>query len=72
MTPDMGHLTCDNWDVGEWIYFKNFSPLALTIWDFWYLKDLEEMDRWLNHLISDKAVCKTAPTTPGLLKSDNH
>ena len=31
------------------------------------MADLEEKDQSLNQSISDKAVCRTAPATPGLL-----
>ena len=34
-----------------------------------YVEDLEEKDDLVNELMNDKGVCKTAPATPGLLKT---
>ena len=47
-----------------------FSSLAITFWDLWCFEDLEEKDDWLTETINDKGVCRTAPATPGLLKSN--
>ena len=41
------------------------------VWDFKCLEDLEEKDesvsQLVNHLIRNKAVCRTSPATLGLL-----
>ena len=47
---------------------KNFSSLALTVWDLLCCEYMEEKDESINHLINHKAVYRTAPATPGLLK----
>ena len=46
---------------------QNFSSLALTVCDLWYYEDLEEKADWINEWMSNKAVYRTAPATPGLL-----
>ena len=72
VTRDTWHVTRDTWHVtclGGWTLSQNFSSLALTICDLWYHEDLEEKDDSINQSISDKAVYRTAPATPGLLKS---
>ena len=61
----MWHVTC----LGGWTFSQNFSSLALTVCDLWYYEDLEEKDDSMNEWISDKAVYRTAPATPGLLTS---
>ena len=38
--------------------------------DLWYYEYLEEKDESLNQSISDEAVYRTAPATPGLLIID--
>ena len=53
---------------GGWTFSPNFSSLALTVCDLWYYEDLEEKADWTTELINDKAVYRTAPATPGLLK----
>ena len=66
VTPDMWHVTRGMWHLthgGGLTFSPNFISLALTVWDFWYLEDLEEKDWLLNY----EAVCRTAPATPGLL-----
>ena len=63
VTRDMWHVTC----FGVWTFSQNFSSLALTVCDLWYYEDLEEKDDSLNQSISDEAVYRTAPATPGLL-----
>ena len=72
VTRDTWHVTCDKWHVwGGWTFSQNFSSLALTVCDLWYYEDLEEKDHWLtqwiNELMNDEAVYRTAPATPGLL-----
>ena len=37
--------------------------------DLWCYEDLEEKDQSISELINDGGVCRTAPSTPGLLKS---
>ena len=71
MTPDTWHMTCDM--LGRWTCSQNFRPLALTVCNLWYYEDLEEkadlLTDWLNQWINDEAVYRTAPATPGLLKT---
>ena len=76
VTRDMWHVTSDTWHMtcfGGWTSSQNFSSLALTVCDLWYYEDLEEKADWvteiINLLINDKAVYRTAPATPGLLKT---
>ena len=38
LTDDTWHMTCDRW----WILCENFRSLALMVWDWRWLKDLEE------------------------------
>ena len=47
--------------------FSNFSSLALTVWEFLCFEDLEENDDLINELLSYEGVCRTAPSTQGLL-----
>ena len=63
MTHDMGHVTLD---MGQ-IFSENVSPLALTIRNLWWSEDFEEKDQWGTQLMNDKAVCRTAPATLGLV-----
>ena len=67
------HMTCDMFG-GGWTFSQNFSSLAFTVCDLWYHEDLEEKDDSLNQLMNDEAVYRTAPATPGLLKTNmwNH
>ena len=71
MTRDTWHVTWrDTWHVtclGGWTFYQNFSSLAITVCDLWYYEYLEEKDDSINELISDKAVYRIAPATPGLL-----
>ena len=53
-----------------WTSSQNFRSLAVMVRDWRWLEDLEEKGDSLNQLISDKGVCRTAPATPGLLKSN--
>ena len=64
VTRDTWHVTC----LGGWTLSQNFSSLALTVCDLWYYEYLEEKDESLNEWMSDEAVYRTAPATPGLLK----
>ena len=60
MTPDMWHAT-----------HGDTAPLLQRYEIYDVLEDWEEKDDWLtewiNQSISYKAVCRTAPATPGLL-----
>ena len=51
--------------------YKNFNFLALTVWARKQFEDLEEkddsLDQLFNEIMSEEGVCRTAPTTPGLL-----
>ena len=73
VTCDMRHVTCDTWLVTgmrRWTFSQNFSSLALTIWERRFVEDIQKIFpqvQWLTDLISHKAVCRTAPATPGLL-----
>ena len=78
VTRYMWHVTSDTytWHVflfffwgGGWTFSQNFSSLALTVCDLWYYEDLEEKATSVTQLINDEAVYKTAPATPGLLKT---
>ena len=67
----MWHVTCGMWHVtggGRGTFSENFSLLALTTWEGRFVEYLEEKAHWLNQLMNDKGVCRTAPATPGLLK----
>ena len=69
MTCDTGNVTHD----GGWKFSKNFSSLALTVWDKWCFEDWEEKDDFKStQLMSDKGVCRTAPATPGLLNIQHY
>ena len=48
--------------VGQ-TFSQNFSSLALPVWDWQCLEDLEEKD----NSVSNGGDCRTAPATPGLL-----
>ena len=70
VTFDSWHMTRDKWHVtrlGGWTFSQNFSSLALTVFDLWNYEDLEEKAHGLNQSMSDEAVYRTAPATPGLL-----
>ena len=67
VTCDMRHVTCDM--LWGWTFSRNVSSLALTVCDLWYYEDFVET---APHLMNDKVVYRTAPATPGLLKSTRH
>ena len=49
---------------------KNVSSLALTIWELWYFKDLEEKKELVSQLINKwvtRLFVEQASATPGLL-----
>ena len=69
MTRDMWHVTCDTWHItsrGRWTFSQNCSSLAFTVWEWRFVEDVftkdESLTDWMNELISDKAVCRTAPS----------
>ena len=66
---DMWHMTHGVW----WTLWQNFRSLALTVWELWCSEDISTKDDPLNELINElmnyKGVCRTAPATPGLLKT---
>ena len=41
------------------------------VWDLWCFEFLDEKDHWLDQLINDGGVCRTAPATQGLLIMQN-
>ena len=63
VTRDTGRVTSDMWHVGGgWTFSQNFS--SLLIYDI-----MEEKAHGPYKSITDKAVYRTAPATPGLLKT---
>ena len=67
MTHDMWHETHDTWfgvnilskfQLSSSKHFDIYVPV--NIWK-------KRMTDWLNELMNDKSVCRTAPATPGLL-----
>ena len=69
MTRDEWHVTCDMWHMTHdtwWTLCQNVGSLALMVWELWCFWRLGGKGL-VTHLISDKAVCRTAPATPGLL-----
>ena len=67
VTHDMWHMTHDMFGGGGRTFSQNFSSLALTDCNLWYYEDLEEKADSISQWTNDKAVFRTAPTTPGLL-----
>ena len=77
-TYEMWHLTCDTWhqifytwhvtDGGRWTFSQNSRSLALTVWDWGFCEDIFTKHESVSWLIIEKAVCRTAQATPGLLK----
>ena len=70
MRPDTWHIICDTWDVthgGGWTFSQNFSSLDLTVCDRQCLGLSKQKDHRLNLWINDKGVCRTDPTTLGLV-----
>ena len=68
VTHDTWHVTRDAWRVtrgGRWSFSQNFSSLALTA--FWWFWGKRSGTEWINYLMSNKGVCRTAPVAPGLL-----
>ena len=69
------HVTCDIWHMtlrGRWTLCQNFRSLALMVWKLrWFEEYFHKvsLNQLMNEWISEKGVCKTAPATPGLLKT---
>ena len=65
MTRDTWHVTHDTWHLAHsvgWTFSKNFSSLALPVWDWEGFEDILGKGwrtQWIN--------CRTAPATQGLL-----
>ena len=63
------HLTCDTWTFSQ-----NFKCLAYTVL-VWRCFEYTWTKGWptklINQFIKYKGVCRTGPTTPGLLKNIN-
>ena len=68
MTGDLWHVTYDTWHSVRWTFSQNFSFPALLVWD-WECFECIYTNHQLVTLGNDKAVCRTAPTSPGLLKT---
>ena len=67
MTCDMGHVTRDMWHVlGGEHSLKISAPCLLR---FVIYDNMKIWRKRLTDLMSDKAVYRTAPATPGLLKN---
>ena len=72
----MWHTTCDTWHVtrdtfgGVTIISKFQLPSSYRLWFMILWRSGGK--GWLNELINDEAVYRTAPATPGLLKSPRH
>ena len=76
VTCDTWHMTRDMWHVthlGRWTFSPNFSSLAPTVWELYYFEYISTNHDWITELNNDRlchrSVCRTGPTTPGLLKS---
>ena len=70
-THAMWHLTYDRW--GRWTFSQNVSSLALTVWEWRFDEDIftnhhdllnRSINEWMNELINNKDVYRTAPATP--------
>ena len=65
MTRDTWHMTHS---VG-WTFSQNFSSLAVPVWDYQCFEYISTNHLLLTYWINDKAVCRTAPATPGLVNT---
>ena len=71
VTHDMWHVTCDMWhmtcDMRHVTHDTWHDMLWFMIYDI--LKNgRKKLADWMTELINDKGVCRTVPTTQGLLK----
>ena len=70
MTCDTWQMTHDMWQVGGGEpSLKMLSPY-ITVWERRCFEDIflqRNNKYWINWIISDKGVCRAAPSTPGLL-----
>ena len=67
MTHDRWHVTHSRLcrvNILSKLQLSSFNGLGI-----WCFEDLEEKDHWINQLMNDKAVCRTAPATLGLLNT---
>ena len=75
VTCDMWHVTCDTWHMtcemfgGVNILSKFQLPSSYCFWFMilWRSERKGSLNEWMNELIIDEAVYRTAPATPGLL-----
>ena len=65
LTPDTVHVTCDTEGVVNIV--STFQVPSSKFWEKFSFEDLEENDQWqtdwLNELINDNHVCRTARYT---------
>ena len=68
VTRDMWHVTCDTWRrVNILSIFQLPSSNSLGFMISWRLRGKGSVTEWINELINDNAVCRTAPATMSLL-----
>ena len=62
-------MTCDMWRVtlDTWHMTHDMLGGALTVCDLWYYENMVEKAGLLTDWITDKAVYRTSPASPGLL-----
>ena len=68
VTRDTWHVTHDTWHMTHsvgWTFSRNFSSLALPVWDWQCFEYIFTNHNRINH----EAVYRTAPATPSLLKN---
>ena len=67
MTRDTWHVTHNTWHLtlgGSWTFSQNFILSGIE----GFLKiGRKRINEWMNKLINDGGVCRTAPATPGPL-----
>ena len=74
VTRDMWRVTRDKWHVsrlGGWFLSKFQLPSSYCLWFMilWRSGGKGWVTEWINEWINDKAVYRTAPATPVLLKT---
>ena len=77
VTHDTWHVTRDTWQMTDdtwhmtysvgWTFSQNFSSLSLPVWD-WECLEVILTKVSVTHSM-DRGDCRTAPSTPGLLKT---